>query len=106
MTNRQPERLLDSIAEAERFRVLVAGVTDYAIYMLTPEGEIASWNAGAQRFKGYGPSEVIGRHYSMFFSPGDRAKASSNPKAGASARTAPASGPAWCSTRCATTTAS
>lgn len=62
-----------SLFESERFRLLVAGVTDYAIYMLSPEGIISSWNAGAQRFKGYKPEEVIGRHFSCFYTDEDRA---------------------------------
>ncbi|MGH8405659.1 MAG: PAS domain S-box protein [Pseudomonas sp.] len=51
----------------QQFSLLVQGVTDYALYMLDPNGVITTWNAGAQRIKGYQPAEVIGRHYSMFF---------------------------------------
>jgi len=51
----------------ERFRLLIEGVRDYAIYMLDPLGMIQSWNSGAQLIKGYAASEVMGRHYSMFF---------------------------------------
>jgi PAS domain S-box-containing protein len=51
----------------ERFRLLVDGVKDYAIYMLDPDGRIASWNAGAQELKGYSAEEVIGRHFSCFY---------------------------------------
>ena len=58
----------------EQFRVLVQGVADYAIYMLDPGGNITSWNSGAQRIKGYAPHEVIGRHYSAFFTPEDVAR--------------------------------
>jgi len=58
----------------EQFRVLVQGVADYAIYMLDPGGHITSWNSGAQRIKGYAPQEVIGRHYSAFFTPEDVAR--------------------------------
>jgi PAS domain S-box-containing protein len=53
----------------EHFRLLVESVQDYAIFMLTPEGEIASWNAGAERMKGYTSSEIIGRHFSVFYPP-------------------------------------
>ena len=56
----------------ERFRLLVEGVGDYAIYMLDPGGIIQSWNAGAQIIKGYRADEVVGRHYSMFFRQEDR----------------------------------
>jgi PAS domain S-box-containing protein len=62
-----------SIAENDRFRMFVAGVTDYAIYMLSPEGIINSWNAGAQRFKGYTGDEIIGQHFSRFYTDEDRA---------------------------------
>ena len=62
------------LSESERrFRLLVECVTDYAIYMLSPTGTIASWNAGAERIKGYAVDEVLGRHFSMFFSAEDRA---------------------------------
>ena len=56
----------------EQFRILVQAVTDYAIYMLDAEGNVASWNAGAQRIKGYAPQEIIGRHFSQFYSEEDR----------------------------------
>ncbi|MHC8350767.1 hybrid sensor histidine kinase/response regulator [Pseudomonas sp. RT4P38] len=56
----------------QQFRLLVQSVTDYAIYMLTPEGRLANWNLGAQRIKGYLPEEVIGQHFSMFYTPEDR----------------------------------
>ncbi len=57
--------------EAERFRQFIMGVTDYAIYMLSPDGTVVTWNAGAQRFKGYPPEEIIGRHFSMFYTEED-----------------------------------
>jgi PAS domain S-box-containing protein len=56
----------------EQFRLLVRGVTDYAIYMLNPSGHVASWNLGAQRIKGYLPEEIIGEHFSKFYTEGDR----------------------------------
>lgn len=56
------------LRESERrFRLLVEGVKDYAIFMLSPEGLIASWNVGAERINGYPASEVIGRHFSIFY---------------------------------------
>jgi len=51
------------------FRALVSAVRDYAIFMLTPEGVVASWNEGAQRIKGYLPVEIIGKHFSVFYPP-------------------------------------
>jgi PAS domain S-box-containing protein len=57
----------------ERFRLLVQGVTDYAIYMLDPEGRISNWNMGAERIKGYLADEVVGEHFSRFYTEEDRA---------------------------------
>ncbi len=51
----------------ERFRLFVEGVQDYAILMLSPEGNVISWNAGAQRIKGYTATEIIGKHFSCFY---------------------------------------
>ena len=53
----------------EIFRRLVEGVQDYAIFLLSPQGTIVSWNAGAQRIKGYSAAEAIGRHFSIFYTP-------------------------------------
>jgi PAS domain S-box-containing protein len=58
----------------QRFRYLVQGVTDYAIYMLDPKGYVTNWNAGAQRIKGYTPEEIIGQHFSKFYTEQDRAR--------------------------------
>ncbi len=57
----------------ERFRLLVAGVKDYAIFRLDPQGHITSWNAGAERIKGYSADEIIGKHFSIFYTEEDRA---------------------------------
>ncbi|MGO8072816.1 PAS domain S-box protein [Rhizobium leguminosarum] len=62
-----------SLDEEGRFRLLVDAITDYAIYMLSPEGIVTSWNTGAQRFKGYKPSEILGEHFSRFYLEEDRA---------------------------------
>ncbi|SDJ99748.1 MULTISPECIES: PAS domain-containing sensor histidine kinase [Bradyrhizobium] len=60
--------------ESERsFRLLVEGVVDYALYMLDPSGIVTSWNIGGQRIKGYSPEEIIGRHFSCFYTEADRA---------------------------------
>ena len=53
--------------QAEQFRLLIAGVKDYAIFMLDPEGCVATWNAGAERIKGYTADEIIGKHFSTFY---------------------------------------
>src|SRR5690606_8191902 len=60
-----------STIEAERFALFVSRVTDYAIYMLSPEGIVKSWNLGAERFKGYKPDEIIGKHFSTFYTAED-----------------------------------
>jgi PAS domain S-box-containing protein len=58
----------------QRFRLLVEAVQDYAIFMLDPDGRISSWNAGAQRSKGYAAGDVIGRHFRMFYPVGKQAE--------------------------------
>ncbi|MGW5720264.1 PAS domain-containing sensor histidine kinase [Amycolatopsis sp. NPDC003865] len=55
----------------ERFRLLVQSVQDYGIFMLDPRGHISSWNAGAERIKGWTAEEIIGRHFSVFYPPED-----------------------------------
>jgi PAS domain S-box-containing protein len=55
-----------------RFRLLVEGVTDYAIFMLDPSGNIVNWNLGAERIKGYSREEIIGQHFSRFYTEKDR----------------------------------
>jgi PAS domain S-box-containing protein len=59
--------------EEQQFRLLVASVRDYAIFLLDPEGHVRSWNAGAQQIKGYLADEVIGQHISIFYTPEDLA---------------------------------
>lgn len=70
MTDRTPPRR--EISEEQSFRLLVAGVRDYAIFMLDPDGVIKTWNAGAERFKGYAASEILGQHFSVFYTEHDR----------------------------------
>ncbi len=62
----------DLAASEQRFRLLVESVTDYAIYMLDPNGVVTNWNSGAQRFKGYTAHEIVGKHFSQFFTREDR----------------------------------
>ncbi|MGZ8335159.1 MAG: PAS domain S-box protein [Allosphingosinicella sp.] len=64
---------LESHVNEQRFELLVNSVTDYALYMLDREGYVVTWNPGAQRFKGYEASEIIGQHFSRFFTDEDRA---------------------------------
>jgi PAS domain S-box-containing protein len=56
---------------AEEFKFLVEGVEDYAIFLLDLAGRVSTWNVGAERIKGYAPKEVIGRHFSVFYTPED-----------------------------------
>ncbi|WP_028345490.1 PAS domain-containing sensor histidine kinase [Bradyrhizobium murdochi] len=68
------QRQQRDLFESERnFRLLVEGVSDYALYMLDPAGIITSWNIGGQRIKGYAPAEIIGQHFSCFYTDVDRA---------------------------------
>jgi PAS domain S-box-containing protein len=61
------ENSLALVQGEEWFRLLVEGVTDYAIYMLDPQGRVVTWNAGAERSKGYKAEEILGQNYSIFF---------------------------------------
>ncbi|MFY0477263.1 PAS domain-containing sensor histidine kinase [Achromobacter marplatensis] len=60
------------LAGESRYRLLVDAVMDYAIYLLDPSGRVSSWNPGAERFKGYAPHEIIGQHFSIFYTEEDR----------------------------------
>ena len=63
----------EALVESERrFRLLVQGVADYAIYMLDPSGMVSNWNAGAERIKGYRAEEIVGQHFSVFYTEEDR----------------------------------
>ncbi|HEX7967735.1 MAG TPA: PAS domain S-box protein, partial [Stellaceae bacterium] len=64
----------EALAESEqRFRTLIEGVVDYAIFMLDASGHVTSWNAGARRINGYTSGEIIGQHFSRFYTEEDRA---------------------------------
>ena len=70
---REFEASVKELEETERrFRLLVEGVTDYAIFMLDPSGNVINWNRGAERIKGYRAEEIIGRHFSLFYTEDDR----------------------------------
>ncbi len=66
------EARLRSTASERRFRLLVQGAKDYAILMLSPDGKVTSWNEGAKRILGYEEDEILGEHFSVFFTPEDR----------------------------------
>jgi PAS domain S-box-containing protein len=71
-TREHANRFAASLTEDGRYRLLVEAVTDYAIYMIDITGIVTSWNAGAHRFKGYQPAEIIGQHFSRFYTEEDR----------------------------------
>jgi PAS domain S-box-containing protein len=60
-------------SDAARLQLFIDAVTDYAIFMLSPEGLVVSWNSGAQRIKGYAASEIVGQHFSRFYAESARA---------------------------------
>lgn len=70
---RTPERAARRAGE-EHFRLLVESVTDYAIFVLDPGGHIASWNRGAERIKGWREDDILGQHFSRFYTPEDQAR--------------------------------
>src|SRR3982751_3715192 len=70
---KKDQRQRDLFESERNFRLLVEGVVDYALYMLDPDGVVTSWNIGGQRIKGYAPDEIIGQHFSRFYTEADRA---------------------------------
>ncbi len=64
---------LGAFGDDARFRLLVSAIADYAIFLLEPDGTVASWNTGAERMKGYAAEDIIGRHFSLFYTADDRA---------------------------------
>ena len=69
MDKRASERTtVNELGGLERFELLVNAIKDYAIYLLDRDGHVATWNAGAERFKGYTAGEIIGQHFSRFVS--------------------------------------
>ena len=73
MFKKNQQRQRDLYESERNFRLLVEGVADYALYMLDPDGVVTSWNIGGQRIKGYAPDEIIGQHFSRFYTEVDRA---------------------------------
>jgi PAS domain S-box-containing protein len=71
--SKENSKVQSELSDEQSFQLLVTSVSDYAIYMLNPAGFINSWNTGAQRFKGYIASEIIGQHFSLFYTEEDRA---------------------------------
>jgi PAS domain S-box-containing protein len=73
MFKKDQQRQRDLFESERNFRLLVEGVADYALYMLDPDGVVTSWNSGGQRIKGYSADEIIGQHFSRFYTDVDRA---------------------------------
>ncbi len=73
MFGKDQQQQRDLLESERNFRLLVEGVVDYALYMLDPSGVVTSWNVGGERIKGYAPDEIIGQHFSRFYTEGDRA---------------------------------
>src|SRR5512139_2066086 len=73
MFGKEKQRQRDLFESERSFRLLVEGVADYALYMLDPDGIITSWNVGGERIKGYSPEEIVGQHFSRFYTETDRA---------------------------------
>jgi len=72
MAVEQKQRVDASRTDEDRYRLLIDAITDYAIYMLDPSGIVTSWNPGAQRFKGYTADEIVGEHFSRFYTEEER----------------------------------
>ena len=70
----KPPSQLDAVPDARRLQLLIDAIVDYAIYMIDIDGTVRSWNAGAERLKGYSADEIIGKPFSSFYSPEDRTK--------------------------------
>jgi len=68
----QTDRYLASLTDEGRYRLLVEAITDYAIYLISPSGIVTTWNPGAQNFKGYTAKEIIGQHFSRFYTEEDQ----------------------------------
>jgi PAS domain S-box-containing protein len=67
-----PKYAIEALSDEQRLQLLVHAVVDYALYLLNPEGFIVSWNTGARRLKGYENTEILGQHFSRFFTPEDQ----------------------------------
>jgi len=69
----KPQQFEEAQSPEGRYRILVEAITDYAIYMLDTDGRVTSWNSGAERFKGYSEGEILGQHFSRFYTEEDKA---------------------------------
>ena len=82
MTTKTKQLERDFFGSERNFRLLVEGITDYAIIMLDPEGRVSNWNAGARRIKGYTAKEIVGTAFLALLSPGRTGSGDAKPRAG------------------------
>src|SRR5258708_15456597 len=92
---RLARQLASSDPTDAQFRLLVESVTDYAIYLLDASGRVMSWNAGAERIRGYAAAEILGRHFALFYSPEDRAAGQPEQMLEGAARDGRVTGQGW-----------
>jgi PAS domain S-box-containing protein len=89
------ERFDASLTEGGRYRLLIDAITDYAIFMLDASGHVTSWNSGAQRVKGYTAADILGQHFSMFYTEEDRRDGVPQQALETAARTGKFEGEGW-----------
>jgi PAS domain S-box-containing protein len=95
-SRRQAKSLANQAGQmAENFRMLVAAVVDYALFTLNPDGVVVNWNAGARRIKGYEADEIVGRHFSVFYTEADREAGAPQAALAAAAREGRFEAEAW-----------
>lgn len=88
-------RFFGSLTQEGQYRLLIEAITDYAFYLLDADGLVSSWNLGAQRFEGYEEAEIIGQHFSRFYTEEDRVTGLPARALAAAARDGKFAGEAW-----------
>src|SRR4029077_4583927 len=67
-----PKYTIEALSDERRLQLLVQAVVDYALFLLNPDGLVVTWNTGARKLKGYDEKEILGQHFSRFFTPEDQ----------------------------------